>query len=200
MTETTEVDITHKELQAILKHLFRQWSLEEDVSIEDGLYACKMNAFVDWCNQKDLPARQSEELAVRLGVRREAIKAISEVFQGDVWNCAAILIPLWPLLVLQHRPPHQNAVKFIHVAFTTGYYDEQVLQLQGSYQLEHGAPLGDGFLVGLMSDMSRQMINTYAEQGMDKLHDGYAQPVADTVEERKPAREVPPPPPGQLGF
>lgn len=199
-TETTEVDITHEELSVILKYLFRLWSIDEDVSIEGGLYACKMNAFVEYCNRKSLPATAMAELVTRMGVRKQAVTSIAKVFTGSVWECAAILMPMWPLLVLQHRPPHRNAVKFIHVAFTVGYYDERVVQLQAPYQLTPGSPLGDGFLVGIMSDMSRQMVNTLAEHGMDKLHDKYSQAVADQLDEKKPPVDIPPPPPGQLGF
>lgn len=195
----TEPCITENELLALCKDLYRRWMADTDRAIAEGLPDTTMKEFVTWVLDNELlTGEEGTAVSFKLSCRPSAVEYLQEVF-NDPWSACQHLYFIWPAMSLQHRPLPNPGVRFIHVATTIGFTDGLVAQLQGSYPVEPGSSLGDGFICALLQDFNRSMTNTLAHVGMQGMHDTYAAEPAQSEEELK-QRPVPPAPPRNLGW
>jgi hypothetical protein len=194
----TGPQIDPNQLIAICKTLYRHCATDLEVDSTTDMMAISMERFVGWCVDNDQPMKDADEYTRRLGLRPDCCKTIDEIFRGSPWQCAAILTPIWFTVALQHRPPIENAVAFVHVAFTVGFRDEKVTQLQAAKEMAPGTPNTDGFLVAFMNSQATTMLQQIAHMGLDRLHDEFGQQVSERSQDID-RKEVPQPPPGIIG-
>jgi hypothetical protein len=183
----------------VCKHLYRQCAAAKEVDASE-IVEITMKDFVSWCVENNQPAKDAELFITRLGVRRIGVEAIDSIFNGCPWRCASILFPVWYVVVLSHRPPHTNSIHFVHTAFTIGYRDGKVAQLQAAKEVAPGTATTDGFMMAFINDQTRHMIQQLCHMGLDKLHDDWAVTPAEAQAQLAPKQEFPQPPPRNIGW
>ena len=161
------------QLIAVCKYYYNRCAEDLGLDVTD-LTAIDMRTFVGWCAGKDLPRAEADEMDLRLRVPKEQCDLITGVFQGDPWQCAAILYPIWYIVRLNHRPPHRNELAWIHVAITVGFRDGKNALIAGGKQYEEKMATTDGFQLSLMQDMINNSLAQIAEIGLDEMHDQHA--------------------------
>lgn len=186
------------QLIAVCKRLYRECAVDLNVDAEQ-LTQISMGDFVRWCVEHNQPLKDEEEMVKRLGLRPDCCKVIDELFRGDPWRCASLLMPIWFIVVLQHRPPIQNAIGFVHVALTVGFRDQRVVQLAGAKEMAPGISNTDGFLISFMQSQVNTMLQQFAHIGFDEMHDKYSQTPAERPEDVI-RHEIPQPPPKSIGW
>lgn len=197
--ELSSANVTQEELLAVLKYLFRQYVIDQDVDTDENLYSARMEDFVNWCEQARAFDEHHDRFVNSMNIREASVDAIRGVIEGNPWRCAAMLMPMWPIFALQHRPQRTNAIKSTRVSFAVTFADGTVAQITGGYRHEPGSQIGDGFICALLQDQLAQIVNTVAANGFDKLHDEHAQEPAETPGDVT-TRPIAPPPPGRMGF
>ena len=192
------VPLTELALVSILKHTFRLFAIDTEMAT-DEMPRATMRQFVGWCIENGEPLKSKALLVNGASVPPENVDQVHKTINGDPWVCMTLLYPMWPAVVLQARPPLRNAIRFIHIAMTVGYWDEKVVQIQCPIQLQPGTATTDGFLCTLLLAQARGMVDTFSQNGLDKLHEEYGQDPAQTPEDVQ--RQVMPRPSGDpLGF
>lgn len=199
-----EPDLTNDELLAVFKHFYQRYLRATGINPETkgSFPTVAMVDFVSWCRYGDVLSEEHSILLVpQLGVRPRALESIKKMLDGNDFDLAGVLIPIWPIMVMQHRPPIKNAVQFCHVSTTIGFFDGRVMQLQGITQFQPGKPLTDGFLCAFVQDQSNASVNTMAMNGFDKLYQDHAvNPDIDSGKVQETHTPIQPAPLGRMGF
>ncbi len=198
-----EAELTQPELTYVMKHLYRQFAIESGADSDNAQSYpdATMEDFVAWVREEGEPLKSGDMMVQRMSIRPIAIKAIDHILGGSDFGVAGVLFPIWPLLVMQHRPPPAHSVEMCHVSVTIGFYDEKVLRVQGIARFEAGTAMSDGLICAFVQDQTNNMVNTLAMHGIDSLYDTHAlNPMLDRGEVSQTQSPITPAPPGRMGF
>lgn len=163
----------------LLKYLFQEFAHSENLDTEQ-MRNVQMREFVKHATTDAtwyFNAEVQEGLRDTLKLRKEDIEAVWECFK-DPWTAAALLHPVWHMLVLAGQPPVKHIPEFLHIAVTIAWDpqtpNEKALQIQIPTKWKPGSPLTNGFLCSLLKDQFDGVLQTIAGNGLDKLYDKYA--------------------------
>ena len=150
----------------------------DDLGVDQSdIMALSMKIFVSWCNEKDFPRRCDTLISTALkdeGVElsEDACESVAQLF-SDPWMAAAILTPIWPAIILQHREPPKVPLAFVQVTFALGFRDGTLVCQNGVAEVPPGENWPDSFAFMQINKQCMGQLNLAMQQGLDVLREQY---------------------------
>lgn len=161
----------------VCKYMMREYAAEHELTT-DQIPGVHPRDFTNFCNLQNLPMRDCDELCEGIrGLTPPMVEYMTALLQGDVWDAAAQLGRVWPGVLLANKPPLRNQPMCFHLSVTCTFQDETVLQLAAQGQWNPIRPATDGFLLTVWQHQALTLLDMIGKQGLDALHDRYAQPL-----------------------
>lgn len=197
------LDITDDELVAMTKYLVRLFIVDTDTDpFGDGTSFpnIPIAEFLEWVHLYDKIEDAREILTTSMNIRDEAVSSFHRALNTSPFTALKILMPLWPLCIMQMRPVSRHPISMSHIALSFVYGDKKVLQLQANSVHAPGQVSNDGYIVTIMQHQCTRLLNTIAMNGFEKLYQDYAMFPVQTEVEATPPKQIEHAPAGIMGL